>query len=242
MRRLVCISKGCFWNRYLKGNVNNNVKLISKLDVDGFEFLLGDAIDLLTFKFKKSSIKILKNLKFNTVHAPFHLDGEHFFLSNNKISKRIMNKLYEIYDQINAVNLNVHPQQIKSFKIFDTKNYQHSIESMEFKDKFSIQYYNKILQKNPSFKFVLDTTHALESQELAKLFKAFKKKIIYAHLSANYFHHLHLPLHILKEEYLKPLNIIKKSKFPIVLENMIGTKDIKEYKQEVNFVRKWLNS
>ena len=240
MKRLICISKGCFWSPYLKDDMNKQIKLSSKLNVDGFEFLLGDVMDLLTFKFKKSSIQILKGYEFNTVHLPFHLDEEHFFLSTNKRSKRIMKKLYEIYDQINAVNLNIHPQQIKSFKIFDTKNYQHSIEGMEFKDGFKIQYYNKILQKNPSFKFVLDTTHALEGQELDKLFKAFKKKIIYAHLSANYLHHLHLPLHILKEEYLKPLNIIKKSKFPVVLENLMGTKDINEYKKEIEFVRKWL--
>jgi len=224
----------------LKEDLNKDIKLISKLDVDGFEFLLGDVLELLTFRFTRSSIKILKNLEFNTVHAPFYLDREHFTLSNNKRSKRIMKKLHEIYDQINAVNINLHPQQIESFKIFDMKNYNYSIENMEMHHEFKINYYKKFLKKG--FKFVLDTTHASEADELDKLFKTFKKDIVYMHLSANYFNHLHLPLHVLKEEYLRPLNIIKKGKFPVVLENMMGTKDIKEYKKEVEFVRKWLNS
>ena len=240
MKRLICISNGSFWNPYLKEDVDKNIKISSKLDVDGFEFLLGDVMDLLTFKFKKNSVKILKSFEFNTVHAPFHLDGEHFFLSNNKRSRRIMKKLYEIYDQINAVNLNIHPQQIKSLKILDTKNYQHSIENMEMHQELKIKDYNKFLKKG--FKLVLDTTHASEAGELDKLFKTFRKKIVYTHLSANYFNHLHLPLHALKEEYLEPLNIIKKEDFPIVLENQTGARSLDEYKKEINFLRKWLNS
>ncbi|MBW2966567.1 hypothetical protein KY342_05675 [Candidatus Woesearchaeota archaeon] len=242
MRRLICISTGCLFNPYLKEDINKEVRLLSKLKIDGVEFLIGDAIELLPFKLKKDTIKILKNFEFNTIHVPFILDGEKLFLSNNKRSKRIMNKIYEIYDNINAVNINLHPHQIKSFKIFDIKNYQYSIENMEMHHEFGIKYYRNILKKNPSFKFILDTTHASEGGELNNLFKAFKKKIIYTHLSANYFNHLHIPLHALNKEYLKPFEIIKKGKFPIVLENQIGTRDITEYKKEIEFVRRWLNS
>jgi hypothetical protein len=240
MKRLISISKGCFWNPHLKEDVDKDVRLISKLNVDGMEFLLGDVMDLLTFKFKKKSVKILKKLKFNTIHAPFYLNGEPLTLSSNKRSKRIMKKLYEIYDQINAVNINIHPQQIESFGIFNRKKYNHSIENMEVHHDFNIKYYRKFLKKG--FKFVLDTTHASEAGELDKLFNAFNKEIVYVHLSANYFNHLHLPLHALNKKYLKPFKIIKKGKFPIVLESQIGTGSTKEYKKEVNFVRKWLNS
>ncbi|MBW2981290.1 hypothetical protein KY343_00275 [Candidatus Woesearchaeota archaeon] len=240
MKRLICISKGCFWNPHEREDVNRYIRQASKLDIDGIEFLIGDALDLLTFRLKKSSIKILKNLKFNTIHAPFHLDKEILFFSNNKRSKRILKKLHEIYDKMNAVNINIHPQQIEDFRVFDMKNYNYSIENMEMHHEFKIKDYKKFLKKG--FKLVLDTTHASEANELNKLLKIFKKKIVYTHLSANYFNHLHIPLHVLKEEYLKPLNIIKKGNFPIVLESQIGTEDIREYKKEVEFVRKWLNS
>ena len=240
MKRLVCISKGCFWNPYKKVDINKQIKLISKLDVDGFEFLLGDAIDLLSFRLKKSSIKILKDLEFNTIHVPFALDKKRLIFANDKRSKRIMKKIYDIYDKINAKNINIHPHQIENFKIFDVHNYQHSIENMEVHHEFNVKYYRNILKKNPSFKFVFDTTHACEANEMKKLFNAFKKKIIYSHLSGNYFNHLHIPLHALNKEYLKPLELIKKGKFPIIIENQIGTKDNEEYKKEIAFVKKWL--
>jgi len=241
MKRIISISTGCMFNPYLKEDLNKDIKLLSKLDIDGLEFLIADAINLLSFRLKKETIRILRRYKFNTIHAPFHLAEESLEFSNNKRSQRIMAKIYEIYDQINAVDINIHPHQIKSYKIFDTKNYQHSIENMEMHHELDIRYYSKILKKNPSFKLVLDTTHASEGGELNQLFKAFKQKIIYSHLSANYFNHLHLPFHALNKEYLKPFEIIKKGNFPIVLENQIGSKDVKEYKKEIEFVRKWLN-
>ena len=56
MKRLVCISNGCFWNPHQRKDLNKHIKLIAKLDIDGFEFLLADALDLLTFKFKKTKL------------------------------------------------------------------------------------------------------------------------------------------------------------------------------------------
>ncbi len=242
MRRIVCISKGLLYNPYLKEDVNKSIKLVSKLDIDGFEFLIGDAKDLLNFKIKRNSIKLIKDLDFNTLHVPFDLNGKPFLLSKNDITKKILAKLYYIYDKINAVNLNVHPQQISDFKVFNIRDYQHSIENMEKHYGFKIKDYAKMLKDNKSFRFVLDTSHSSEEGTINKLFKKFRKNIIYSHLSANYFNHLHIPLHVLRGEYLKQLEIIKKGNFPIVLESQIGSKDLNEYKKEISFVRKWLNS
>ncbi|TKJ17671.1 hypothetical protein CEE44_04025 [Candidatus Woesearchaeota archaeon B3_Woes] len=242
MRRKVCMSKGLLYNPYLKEDFNKSIKRVSKLDIDGFEFLVGDARDLLKFKIKKSSIKILKDLDFNTVHAPFDLGGKEMLFSKNNATKKILDKLYHIYDKIDAVNLNIHPQQITNFKVFNIKDYQHSIENMEKYHGFKIKDYAKILKDNESFKLVLDTSHSSEEGTINNLFKRFRKDIIYSHLSASYFNHLHLPLHSLRLEYIKGLEIIKKGKFPIVLESQIGAKDIDEYEKEISFVRKWLNS
>lgn len=236
------MSKGLLYNPYIKEDVNKSIKLVSKLDIDGFEFLIGDAKDLLNFKIKRNSIKLLKDLDFNTLHVPFDLNDKPFLLSKNNITKKILDKLYYIYDKINAVNLNVHPQQISDFKVFNIKDYKHSIENMEKHYGLKIKDYAKILKDNNSFRFVLDTSHSSEEGTINKLFKKFRKNIIYCHLSASYFNHLHLPLHILGGEYLKQLEIIKKGNFPVVLESQIGAKDINEYKKEISFVRRWLNS
>ena len=236
----VCISNGLLYNPYKKENINKNIKLISKLDVDGFEFLLGSAEQVMAFKFNKESLKILRDLKHNSVHVPFYLKNNDLFFSNNILTKKLLNKLYYIYDKINADNINIHPQQIKNYKIFNIKDYQHSIENMELEHNLNIKDYKKILKQNPQFKFVLDTTHANEEGKLKQIFNEMRKHIVYTHLSCNYFNHLHLPLHVLRPQFLKPLEIIKKGKFPIVLESQIGVDNIKAYQAEISFVRKWI--
>ena len=239
--RLLCISKGVLYNPYKKEDMNKDIKIISKLDIDGFEFLLGSAEQVMAFKFNKESFKILKDLKHNSIHAPFYAKDKHLVFSNNNMTKKLMNKIYYIYDKINADNINIHPQQIKDYKVFNSKDYQFSIENMEQKHNFKISDYKRLLKQNPRFKLVLDTTHANEEGTLNKIFKTFKQHIVYTHLSCNYYNHLHLPLHTLRPEFLKPLEIIKKGKFPIVLESQIGTDNIKAYQREISFVRSWLN-
>jgi hypothetical protein len=234
------MSKGLFYNPYKVENMNKDIKKISKLDIDGFEFLLGSAEQVMKFKFNKDLLKILRDLKHNSIHAPFFAKDKHLVFSNNNPTKKLMSKIYYIYDKINADNINIHPQQIKDYNVFNSKDFQHSIENMEQKHNLKIDDYKRILKQNPRFKMVLDTTHANEDGTLNKLFKIFKKQIVYTHLSANYYNHLHLPLHTLRPEFLRPLEIIKKGKFPIVLESQIGTDNIKAYQREISFVRNWL--
>jgi sugar phosphate isomerase/epimerase len=144
-------------------------------------------------------------------------------------------------DKIGAVNLNMHPEDVKDFSVF-SKDYGHSIENMESSHELRYKDYDKILRQNDNFRLVIDTTHALYSGQLNGLFNRFRKKIVYSHLSMNYHEHLHLPLNIFSKERLNALNIIKKDKFPVVIESQTGDIEAKEYKKEVNFVRKWLNS
>ena len=244
MRRHVCSSTGCMYapipgRKYiLRDKINKVIKLWSKLDIDGVEILFGDARKLIKSKFNKSSIKILKDLPFNTLHFPFKVDEEKLLVKNDAFTKKVLKKIYEICDKINVQSINIHQQQIKNFKVLN-KYYNYTIENMEMHHGFNVKYYKDIMKKH-NFKFVLDTTHAGESGEIDKLYKAFKKDISYTHLSANYFNHLHIPFHAMNKEYLKPFSVVKKKKFPIILESQIGVKDINEYKQEVDFVRKWL--
>lgn len=242
MRRKICISKGAFWNPYLNEDVNKFVtKIVPKLDIDGVEFLLGEETEFHRFKFTKASLNILKDYDFNTIHVPFRGKRLPLIFCKNKRTKKMLNSIHNMYDMINAKSINIHPQQIQNFNVFDTENYNYTIENMEIHHQFSLNDYANMLKDNPKFGFVLDTTHATEANELNQLVKRFRKDISYAHLSATYFNHLHLPLHALRPEYLKPLNIIKKEKFPLILECQIGTRDVKEYKKEVDFVRRWIN-
>lgn len=250
MKRIICISTGNFYARVkgtygLKGQeMNKIIKLCSKMDIDGVEILISNLKEFLKFRFSPESIRILRNYKFNTIHAPFGITAgkkkEPLIFSRNRRCKKALERIYWMYNKINAKNINFHPQQIKNFGVFDVKNYNHSIENMEGKDSLKLIDYKKILNKNKGFGFVLDTTHAGESGEINALLEGLRNKIIYAHLSANYFNHLHMPLHTLKDEYLKNFEVLKKEKFPIVIECQIGSKELYEYKREVDFIRKWL--
>ena len=245
MKRLMCISTGCFHSRHVKKEApaNEKIKLCSKLDVDGIELIFAHVEHLANFKLNKESVNILKNMKFNTIHLPFYQKikkSEDFIFNDSPLVKRVMNKAYRLYDQIDAKNIVIHSNLVKNYELFDVLNYQHSIENMEFKHHFKISDYSKILKENPSFKMVFDTTHAGEGKEMHTLIKNFKNKMIYCHLSSNYFNHLHIPFHVLNKEYLKPFEPIKKLNMPVILESQIGAKTINEYKKEVDFVRKWL--
>ena len=241
MKRLVGISTGCFYNPFVRMDINKQIAPCAKLDIDGIEILFGEGERLLSQKLNKNSIRILKDLPFNTFHVPFHLKGKALHYGNDTTTKKIMKRIYQICDKVDIKNINVHPHQIKDYRIFDIENYQHSIENMEKRHMLTPALYGRILKAHPSFKLVLDTTHAGEANEVELLFRRFHKKVIYSHLSANYFSHLHIPLHALQAAYLKPLSIIKKGKFPVVLESSIGTPNIKEYQNEVAFVRNWLS-
>lgn len=243
MKRSVCMSMGSFYQKrkkhYSLEGMDNAIKICSKLDIDGVEILFGDAEKLLKFKLDDEQIRILNKFRFNTIHLPFKFKEKELLFKKDNLTKRILKKAYNIYDKIDAKNINIHPTQISDYKIFD-KRYNYSIENMEIKDGLKIKDYKNILSQNKNFRFVLDTTHASEAGELKDLIKNFRRDIIYLHLSANYFNHLHIPLHVLKEEYIKYLYIIKRLNVPFIIEDQIGTETIREYEKEVNFVRKWL--
>ena len=150
--RKICISTGSFYritaNDYdVAKEMNQVINMCSKLNVDGIELLFGNGAELLKFKLNESSIKIFKKLKFNTLHAPFSYKESKFYFMDSKLTKRILKKMYELYDLIGAKSINLHPQQIKNFKVFD-KNYNYTIENMEIRHRFKVKDYKKILKNN----------------------------------------------------------------------------------------------
>jgi hypothetical protein len=149
-----------------------------------------------------------------------------------------MEKMREIYDLINAKNINFHPDRIKNFKLLEEKrNYQYSIENMEKRVGIKDSEYKTILKKYPHLKMVLDVSHASEwsKKEAGKLAGMFGDKIIYIHSSINF----HQPLHLADKRFLKQLEPIKKLDCPIVIETWTNSLNIEMLRREVDFVRKW---
>ena len=241
--RKVCISTGCMSSPTQGGDYlpvfkfDKVIDMCSKLNIDGVEILFGDARRLFNAKIMKKTVNQLKDLPFNTFHFPFKIGKERVYLRNDNVTKKILKKMYQICDKADVQSINIHPQQLKNRRVLN-KDYNYTVENMEQHHGFTNNDYKQLMKKT-GWKFVFDTTHAGEMGKIDNIFKAFKKDILYAHLSSNYYNHLHIPLHVLNPKYLTPLSVLKKSKFPLVIESQIGSKDIKEYKEEVNFIRKW---
>lgn len=243
MKRLVCFSSGSLYVSTEKSDFHRDIKKCFKLRrTDGVEILFAEATKLIQFKFDKSELDFLRGLKFKTIHAPFYFNAKHLKAryNNSPVYKKLLKKLYRLYDQIECDNINIHPHQIRSYKIFNTKDYQHSIENATPRQNFAVGYYRKILKNNTNFKFVLDTTHALAGGELKKLAKEFKKDIIYCHLSAFENERLHLFLHATGKRALKELNPVKKLNCPVVSETWTEDPKLKPHQKEIDFARRWI--
>jgi hypothetical protein len=166
---------------------------------------------------------------------------ERLHFKNDPYYKRLLNKLYSMYDQIEADNINFHHNQIDDYNVFNVKDYQHSIENMPPHHKLTIKLCKSLLRKS-KFKLVLDATHALAGNELKEFINAFKKDILYLHLSAFEDENDHRFLHRVRKDSLRKLEPVKKLKCPVVVETWTEDKRIRPYQKEIDFVRRWLNS
>ena len=243
-KRLVSFSTGNFYVQGRLRDKNKDISLCSKLKgIDGVEIMFALGAYLRGFKLKKSNIKFLRSLKFNTLHAPIWIKnsprGKYYY--NTLYCKKILNKLHKIYDQIEAKNINFHAYQIKNFNLFKNKDYQYSIENLEARHNMKLSRYKEILNNHPNFKMVLDTSHCQEvdEYEIKRLVKMFKRKIMYTHLSSNTYNKIHQPIHTVDKKFLKQLNPVKGLRTPIVIETWTNTIDIKMMNKEIRFVKKW---
>jgi len=243
--RKVCFSTGNF---YIPGktNLNKEIKKTIELGVDGVEVTIGRATDMRTLKLDKKIIKELRKLNYNAIHAPFYLfqtktKNRRIYYWNSDYYKRLLKKMHRLYDNIEAVNMNFHPNLIKNFKLLENNDYNYSIENMTPHWNNKLSYYKKILDKYPHINFLLDTSHATLCKELDALVKKFKKRITHVHLSNVVDEKEHSFLHDSGKNELKKLNVVKKLNVPFIIETWYENEEaFKLFKKEVNFVRKWL--
>ena len=244
MKRKICFSTG---NMYLlHKDRHDQIKACLNLDVDGIEVLFPTIKSMMGFKFKSQEIKKLRNFKFNTIHFPFwdKKAKQTAYLHNNKHCKNAISKAMYLADQINAVNINLHAHQLKSRRLFDGIDMNRfSFENLEEKHKFSLSDYKTVTKKYPEFSMLLDTSHGIRTKQLEKIIKGFKDKIKFIHLSgAKGIKDDHYLVHRFNHPNRKKLELIKKLKCKVIIE--AGREKgltINDFKNEIRYVRRWLN-
>lgn len=243
-KRIVCFSTGNLYKSF--SSIHKKIDFCSDLDVDGIELLFAYAQDLLKFKLKKSQLAKLRKFKYNTIHLPFYKDKKknYFYWFNTKDCKKLMYKAYSIAKQINAVNLNMHANQLKNPKLMDDfKDLDYTFENITEKYRYTISDYKKVLKQNPRANFLFDVSHGIRTNQLEDIAKNFKNKIKFIHLSgAKGPKDDHYLLYKFNHPNKKRLELVKTFDCPVIIE--AGREkgvNLSDFKKEINYVKKWLN-
>lgn len=180
MRNPICLSTGCVYK--LSNNRNDLIEELRKLSPSGIELSFAYSEYLLQFDISRDNLDYLRTLKFNSIHSPW----ENITYGRNKISGEVLNKISELYQQINARNVVFHKTQIDNYNVIVDNNFVASIENDDWrKPEHNVEDMKNILNKNKRFKFTLDFAHALSVSplDIIKYADCFKSKLIEIHLS-----------------------------------------------------------
>lgn len=233
--RLLCFATGSIYRMH--ESLDKQIEFIKKFNFDGIELTLGKAKQARNFKLKPSTIKYLKTLKYNSVHAPF---GYNF--TDTAKSKNIIKKLEQIAFSINAKHINFHPHKIKCFNDILNMKFKATIENMEKGKGVKSATLKKIFGKYPKLGYVLDTTHPTmySINKIGKLYRLFKNKLVAVHLSGAIKGKLHQPIHLCSRRLVEELKFIRKLKVPIIIEENFGLKEKDLAEEEIKFIKNLL--
>jgi len=237
MARIISFALGSIWRWEKSKNRNDFIKYVKSLDIDGVELTFASKEELFAFKLSSDNEKFLKGLDYVTIHASFDFMEE----ANNKEEIiRQLNIISDIYQKVNAKNVIMHPNDLPDSAILSRFKFKVSTENLRKKRNVTISDFKKIFEKYPKIGFCVDVSHAYSwsKQETEKLVKAFSNKITQFHFSGAYRGKDHQPLKIVSKDFLSSIELLFKSKAPIVIEEDIKIKSEKFLKEEVELVKK----
>ncbi len=237
MARIISFALGNIWRWEKSKNRNDFIKYAKSLDIDGVELTFASKEELFAFKLSLANEKFLKGLNYVTIHAPFDLIGE---AGNEKELIEQLDAISRIYRQVNAKNVIIHPHGLPSRKILDKFNFKVSTENLRKKRNVSISNFKKIFKKYPKVGLCVDVSHAYSwsKKETEKLVRAFSSRITQFHFSGAYRGKDHQPIRIVSKDFLSSIELLFKSKAPIIIEEDIKIKSEQFLKEEVEFIKK----
>ncbi len=241
MTRIISFALGNVWRWTSSKNRGTLLNYVKKLDINGVEMTFSSKKDLYSFSLSKSNRSWLEKLDYVTIHAPFRLVKE----SNNEeeIIKQL-NMISTLYDEINAKNVIIHPDNLPPPQILEPYNFTISVENLPPKEDVSISDLRKILNKYPNMRLCLDVSHAYlwSKYETGRLIKAFKGKISQIHFSGTYRKKQHQSLRIVSKMFLSSIQPLKDITVPIVIEEEVEINSLQLIREEINYTKNLLDS
>ncbi|MDO8524702.1 MAG: hypothetical protein Q7R99_03665 [bacterium] len=236
MSRIISFALGNIWRWEDTKNRNDFIKYAKNLDVDGVELTFASREELFAFKLSSNNEKFLKGLNYVTIHAPFDMDEKN---TEEEVIKQL-NIISDIYKKVNAKNVITHPNCLPNRKILDKFDFKVSTENLRKKRNITISDFKKIFEKYPKIGLCVDVSHAYSwsRHETEKLIKNFSNRITQFHFSGAYRNKDHQSLRIVSKDFLSSIELLFKSKIPIIIEEDIKIKNEKFLKEEVEFIKK----
>lgn len=241
MGRIFSFSSGTIWMWIRSCNRGQLIKYARKLDVNGFELTLSNEHELRCFKVSQENRKWLRSLDYVSIHAPFGLLTESMDDDNVRSQLDIISSLYE---DINAKNVIIHPNQLPPSETLKKYNFKVSTENMPRRYGIGIVQMERVFSEHKRIGLCLDVSHAYQfsKNETRNLVNAFKKRITQIHLSGTYRNMDHLSLRQVSKNFLASLEPIKELDVPIVIEESIPLRSIKFLKEEIAFIKKYFEN
>lgn len=204
----------------------------------GIELSFARPADLLAFNINKKNLKNLRELRFNSIHAPW----KEIVYGDNTLSRKVLKTISELFKEIKAKNVVFHKDQVEEFAPIKVADFIVSIENNDWrKPEHSIEDIERLFNKNKGFKFTFDFAHALSvsSTDILRYVQCFRSRLIEIHLSIiDKASEKHDFLHKYDDtEIRKLLQSLKDFSAPIVLEGVVPSlTEIKLLEQEIEYL------
>jgi len=237
MARIISFALGSVWRWEKSQNRNDLIKYARSLDIDGVELTFSCSEELLAFKLSPDNEKFLRGLAYVSIHAPFDFIKK---AGNEAGIIRQLEAIAKIYQQVKAKNVIFHPYDLPEKRILDKFNFKVSTENLRQRRKITAADFKKIFKQYPKIGLCLDVAHAYSwsKDETSNLIKAFGHKITQFHLSGSYRNKDHQSIRKVSPDFLSSIELLFKSKAPIVIEEDIKIKSEQYLKEEVAFIKK----
>lgn len=173
---------GCLYKTDI--SFGDRIKLYSSLGAEAIELSFSRPDELLKFKLKNETKKIIGKFRTVTIHAPWI----NVNYDDDTKTREILKSLRSLSNDVNPLGVVFHPDIIKDFNVLEISRMPIVIENMDKRKNYGnkLEHIKEIKDKF-SFNFILDIQHSYENDPTnslcRELIKLMGKKLKYIHIS-----------------------------------------------------------
>jgi len=219
---------------------DERIKLYYSLGANAIELSFATPTELFNYNLLEQTKENLKKFSSISIHAPW----KEVRYEDNSQTKRIIEKLRLLCDNLPINGLVLHPDTIDNFEIFNQSGLPFLLENMDKRKSYGTHpdHFQELKQKY-NFGFVLDVEHAYEhdsSMQLAReLIDVMGNKLKHMHVSGYNNLEIHVPTYcaVNKEAITKILKM--NLKVPKILEGILLENVQDSIKRELRYIRNY---